>query len=80
MEEYIGKIDLYPYSFTPMGMALCNGQTLQVSQYTPLYSLIENTYGGTPGQTFAVPNMQGLEPIPGMNYYIITEGVYPVRD
>jgi microcystin-dependent protein len=80
MDEFIGKIDLYPYSFTPMGMALCNGQILQVAQNNALYSLIGNTYGGTYGQTFAVPNMLGLEPVPGLNYYIITEGIFPVRD
>ena len=80
MDEFIGKIDLYPYSFTPMFMALCNGQTLQIAQYNALYALIGNTYGGTPGQTFAVPNMLGLEPVPGLNYYIITEGVFPTRD
>jgi microcystin-dependent protein len=80
MEEFIGKIDLYPYSFTPIGMVLCNGQLLQVAQYNALYALILNTYGGTSGQTFAVPNMLGLEPVPGMNYYIITEGTFPTRD
>lgn len=80
MDEFIGKIDLYPYSFAPMGSALCNGQILQVAQYSALYALIGNTYGGTYGQTFAVPNMQGLEPVPGMNYYIITEGIFPTRE
>lgn len=80
MDEFTGKIDLYPYNFAPMYTALCNGQLLPVSQYTPLYALIGNTYGGTPNQTFAVPNMLGLEPVPGMNYYIITEGVFPTRD
>lgn len=80
MEEFIGKIDLYPYNFTPMGMALCNGQILQVAQNNALYALIGNIYGGTPNQTFAIPNMLGLEPVPGLNYYIITEGMFPVRD
>lgn len=80
MDEFIGKIDLYPYNFTPMSMALCNGQIFSIAQNNALYALIGNTYGGTPNQTFAVPNMLGLEPVPGLNYYIIMEGMFPVRD
>ena len=80
MEYYIGTILLLPYSFVPMGMMLCNGQLLQVQQNSALFSLISNTYGGNGQTTFAVPNMQGQEPQPGMNYYIVTSGMYPVRD
>ncbi len=79
MEEFIGNIKLYPYSFAPMDALLCNGQLLNTNQYSPLFSLIGFTYGGS-GTNFAIPNMLGLEPIPGMNYYIMVNGIYPVRD
>lgn len=80
MDYFIGTILLLPYSFNPMGMLLCNGQILQINQNTALFSLINNTYGGDGYTTFAIPNMLGQEPQPGMNYFIIVEGLYPTHD
>ena len=80
MDYFLGYIALFPYSFTPMGWVLCNGQLLNISQNQALFSLISNVYGGDGTSMFAVPNMLGLEPIPGMAYYICTSGVYPTRD
>jgi microcystin-dependent protein len=77
MDDYLGTITLFPYSFTPMYWLKCSGQILQISQYSALYNLIKATYGGDGVTTFAVPNMLGLEPEPGMNYYICTIGEYP---
>jgi len=79
MDQFMGTIMLYPYSFAPMYTLLCNGQLLNINDYAPLYSLIGTTYGGNGTTNFAIPNFQGLEPIPGMNYYIITEGIFPTR-
>lgn len=80
MEEFIGNIKLYPYSFAPMDTLLCNGQLVNIVTSQALFSLIGTTYGGNGTTNFAVPNMLGLEPIPGMNYYIIVNGIYPTRD
>jgi len=80
MDYFIGTILLLPYSFTPMTMLLCNGQILNIAPYQTLFSLIGATYGGDGINTFAVPNMLGQEPQPGMNYYIIYEGIYPRHD
>jgi microcystin-dependent protein len=79
MDYFIGTILLLPYSFTPMMMLPCNGQTLSIASYSALFSLIGVTYGGDGQNTFALPNMLGQEPQPGMNYYIIYEGLYPTR-
>ena len=79
MEYYIGLIALLPYNFSPMGWYLCNGMTLQISQNSALFSLIGTTYGGDGMTTFTIPNMLGLEPVPGMNYYICAYGLYPTR-
>jgi microcystin-dependent protein len=79
MDYFIGTILLLPYSFTPMMMLPCNGQTLNITSYSTLFSLIGATYGGDGQNTFALPNMLGQEPQPGMNYYIIYEGIYPTR-
>jgi len=77
MECYIGQIELFPYIFVPMDWALCNGQVLSVSQYQALFSLIGYQYGGNGSTTFAVPNLQGTEPIPNTNYYICLSAYYP---
>lgn len=79
MDYYIGLISLLPYNFIPMGWILCDGRTLQISQYQVLFSLFGTTYGGDGINTFAVPNMQGLEPVPNLKYYIVSEGLYPPR-
>ena len=80
MEYYIGSIQLFPYTFIPMGWLLCDGRTLQVSEYNVLFSVIGANYGGNGSSNFALPNMLGLEPIPGMRYFIVNEGLYPTRD
>ncbi len=80
MDYTIGTIALFPYNFTPMSWFLCNGQILPISGNETLYSLIGPFYGGNGSSTFALPNMLGLEPIYGLNYYICYEGMYPTRD
>ena len=67
---FIGILQLYPYTFTPLGYMSCEGQTLSISQYQTLYALIGSTYGGDGRTTFALPNLKGAEPLPQMKYYI----------
>jgi microcystin-dependent protein len=74
---YTGTITLFAYNFTPRSFFQCNGQILQISAYQALYSLIKDNYGGDGITTFALPNMLGLEPYPGMNYYICYSGTIP---
>ena len=33
-EAFLGEIRITPYNFAPVGWALCNGQTLSISQNT----------------------------------------------
>ncbi|OLP42462.1 phage tail protein [Rhizobium oryziradicis] len=63
MEAYLGTIFIIPYNFAMYGSQYCLGQTVQLSQAQALYSLIGNIYGGTPGQNFKLPNLQGQVPI-----------------
>ena len=60
-------------SAVPSGWLKCDGTAYNITQYPALYSVIQQTYGGT-GSTFQVPNLQnelgsGLVYI---NYYIKT--------
>lgn len=79
MDCYIGQIELFPYTFAPDGWVSCEGQTLNVSQYSALYAIIGNTYGGN-STVFNLPNLLGTEPIPYTKYYIVPEdGYFPAR-
>lgn len=60
MDEYIGIVKLFAGTFAPRGWMLCQGQLLPVAQYSALFSIIGNTYGGTGTTTFALPNLCGL--------------------
>jgi microcystin-dependent protein len=78
MEFYIGQILLLPYNFTPVQLAPCDGQLLQITQNTALFSLLGTNFGGDGAQTFALPNYQGLAP-KGSQYFIVVNGIYPSR-
>lgn len=43
----------------PKGWVICNGNTLQVTEYPLLYEVIGNRYGGTLNVEFRLPNIQG---------------------
>jgi microcystin-dependent protein len=80
MEEVIiGSLALFPYTFTPKGWELCNGKLLNVSQYQGLYTLIGTKFGGDGIKEFAIPDLTGTEPKPGLNYYIAVQGIFPSR-
>ena len=77
MDEIIGTIKLYAGNFAPRGFMECNGQTLPVTQYQALYSILGITYGGNYNTEFLLPKLQS--PIVGMRYIICVEGMYPER-
>ncbi|AOY78481.1 phage tail protein [Clostridium formicaceticum] len=79
MESLLGQIELFPYDFEPYNWARCDGRLLSISKYTALFSLIGTHYGGDGKITFALPNLKGTEPVPGTNYYIALDGMYPQR-
>jgi len=54
---------MFAGNFAPRGWAMCNGQTLAISQNTALFSLLGTTYGGNGTSTFVLPNMQGNVPV-----------------
>ncbi|MHC8356437.1 phage tail protein [Pseudomonas sp. LB3P81] len=63
MEVFMGTIQSFAFNFAPNGWALCNGQTLGVSQYQALFSLLGTYYGGNGTTNFMLPNLQGRMPV-----------------
>ena len=70
-EPYLAEIKIVPYNFAPKGWAFCNGQLLSIAQNTALFSILGTTYGGDGRTTFALPNLQGREPVhPGTGFVL----------
>lgn len=63
MDPMIGMIFMIPWNWAPRNYAMCQGQSLQIMQYQALYSLMGNSFGGNPGTTFNLPDLQGRAPI-----------------
>lgn len=62
-EAYLGEIRIFAGNSAPDGWALCEGQELNVSQYSALYALIGNNYGGNANLTFNLPDLRGRVPV-----------------
>ncbi|MGD0830540.1 MAG: tail fiber protein [Terracidiphilus sp.] len=60
---YLGQLSLVGFNFAPVGWQLAQGQTLPISQYTALFSLIGTYYGGNGTSNFQLPNLQGNVPV-----------------
>jgi microcystin-dependent protein len=60
---YIGEIRMFAGSFAPAGWALCDGQTMPISENEALFTLIGTTYGGDGQETFNLPNLQSRVPM-----------------
>lgn len=58
-EPFVGQIQIFPWAQAPMNYALCQGQSVPVTQNTTLWALIGNTYGGKGNETFNLPDLRG---------------------
>ncbi|TPW77675.1 phage tail protein [Schumannella soli] len=75
MEPFVGEIIAVGFNFAPKGWALCNGQTLPISQNTALFSLLGTKFGGDGRTNFGLPDLRGASPIgigqaPGLSSYV----------
>jgi microcystin-dependent protein len=75
---YVGEIRMVGFSFPPSGWALCQGQTLPISENETLFQLIGTTYGGDGETTFNLPNLASRVPIhqgtgPSGTTYVLAE-------
>ncbi len=60
---YMGEIRVFAGTFAPQNWALCNGQSLAISQNDALYALLGTTYGGDGVNTFNLPDARGRVPV-----------------
>jgi len=79
-DPFIGEIRLFAGKFAPEGWAFCNGEILNIRGNEPLYSILQNRYGGDGKNTFSLPNMQGKIPLcfgqgPGLSSYRLGDSV-----
>ncbi len=78
-EPYIGEVRMFAGNFAPAGWALCQGQSVPISQNDTLFNLIGTIYGGDGEETFNLPDLQGRVPMhmgqgPGLSQnYVIGE-------
>lgn len=58
-EFFVGQIMMTGFNYAQKNFALCNGQTMAVTQNQALFALIGTYYGGNGSTTFMLPNLQG---------------------
>jgi len=63
IEPFLGQISPFAGYSAPSGWAFCDGQLLQISQHTMLFSILGTAYGGDGTTTFALPDLRGRVPV-----------------
>ncbi len=62
-DPYIGEIRMFAGSYAPRDWAFCEGQLVPIANYTALFSIIGNYYGGDGRNTFALPDLRMRAPM-----------------
>jgi len=62
-DTYIGEIRMFIGTYAPAGWFLCQGQVLQIRDYTALFAILGFQYGGDGNTTFALPDFRGRVPL-----------------
>jgi len=59
VSPFLGQVQMFGGNFAPRGTASTDGQLLQISQNSALFSLLGTTYGGDGRTTFGLPDLRG---------------------
>ncbi len=59
MEGFIGEVKYFAGTYAPRNWMFCEGQQLNITQFTPLYSLIGIQFGGDGKTYFNLPDFRG---------------------
>ncbi|WGW02975.1 phage tail protein [Tropicibacter oceani] len=62
-EFYTGQIVLVGFNWAMRNFALCDGQLLEISSNSALFSLLGTAYGGNGVHNFALPDLRGRVPM-----------------
>jgi microcystin-dependent protein len=62
-DPFLGEIKMFCGNFPIRFYSYCQGQTLAISQFDALYSLLGTKFGGDGINTFKVPDLRGRTPI-----------------
>ena len=77
----MGRIVLYPsLPWLPEPWARCEGQLVSIGRAQLLFRLLDSRFGGDGHTTFALPDLRGQAPIPGLAYHMTVEGQWPTND
>jgi microcystin-dependent protein len=73
-DPFVGEIRIFAGNFPPSNWALCNGQLMNISANSALFSILGTTYGGDGRVTFALPDLRDRAVIgpgqgPGLSNY-----------
>lgn len=60
MDGLIGEIRAFAFGYNPPEWIPCDGRSLSIQQYSPLFAVLGYTFGGTLNQTFNVPDIRAL--------------------
>jgi microcystin-dependent protein len=63
MDSWIGMIFPIAFGYAPRSWAMAHGQTLLITQYQSLYSLIGTRYGGNMPVDFKLPDLRARVPV-----------------
>lgn len=61
--QFIGETVMFVGTFAPKGWAFCDGQLLNIADYSFLYSIMGTRFGGDGVTTFALPDLRGRVPV-----------------
>lgn len=78
-QGYTSEIRLFSGNVAPQGWMFCDGKSLKLQDYSPLFCIIGCTYGGDGIHVFDLPNM----PSPTgttLKYMICVNGIFPYSD
>ena len=75
-DPFVGQIIAVGFNFAPVGWLECAGQTLSISEYEVLYTLIGTTYGGNGTTSFNLPDLRGRAAVnqgqgPGLSNHVL---------
>lgn len=62
-DPYIGALLCFPFQRSIANFAVCQGQTVSLSQYQALYAVIGTIYGGNGATEFKLPDLRGRVPV-----------------